>query len=118
MSMAVVERTAEIGTLRAIGLRRDGIRRMFVVEGAVLGCVGAVLGIALALAMAGVINRLGLDWTPPSRIEPVPLSVRLTGEYAMMLGNAIGLIVVAALSALVPAARASHMNIVDALRHV
>lgn len=118
MSMAVVERTAEIGTLRAIGLRRGGIRSMFVVEGVVLGGLGALLGICFALAMAWVINRMGLSWTPPSRIEPVPLSVRLAGEYAMMLGNAAGLIVVAALSALVPAARASRMNIVDALRHV
>ena len=36
----------------------------------------------------------------------------------MMLASAIGLVVVAALSALLPAARASRMNIVDALRHV
>ncbi len=41
MSMAVVERTVEIGTLRAIGLRRGGIRAMFVSEGIVLGCFGA-----------------------------------------------------------------------------
>jgi putative ABC transport system permease protein len=118
MSMAVVERTAEIGTLRAIGLRRSGIRSMFVIEGVVLGCFGAVIGIAAALAMAWVINQLGLTWTPPSRIEPVPLAVRLAGEHTMMLMYAIGLVVVAAVSALVPAARASRMNIVDALRHV
>ena len=91
---------------------------MFVSEGLMLGCLGAVLGIAASLAMAWVINRLGLTWTPPSRIEPVPLSVRLVGENAMMLGNAIGLVVVAALSALLPASRASRLNIVDALRHV
>ena len=48
MSMAVVERTAEIGTLRAIGIRRGGIRAMFVSEGLLLGCFGAVLGIALS----------------------------------------------------------------------
>ena len=87
MSMAVVERTAEIGTLRAIGLRRSGIRTMFVSEGVMLGCFGAVLGIGAALAMAWVINQLGLTWTPPGRIEPVPLAVRLAGENAMMLGQ-------------------------------
>ena len=118
MSMAVVERTAEIGTLRAIGLRRGGIRAMFVSEGVVLGGVGAVLGIVVALGLAWAINRLGLTWTPPGRIEPVPLEVRLAGENAMMLGGAIGLVVVAALSAILPAARAARMNIVDALRHV
>ena len=118
MSMAVVERTSEIGTLRAIGLRRGGIRSMFVSEGVVLGCIAAVLGIATSLGMAWVINRLGLTWTPPGRIDQVPLAVRLSGEHAMMLANAIALVVVAAVSALFPAARASRMNIVDALRHV
>lgn len=118
MSMAVVERTAEIGTLRAIGLRRSGIRAMFVAEGVLLGCFGAVLGIGTALGLAWMVNHLGLTWIPPGRIEPVALAVSLIGEHALMLTSAIGLIVVAALSALIPAARASHMNIVDALRHV
>lgn len=118
MSMAVVERTAEIGTLRAIGLRRGGIRAMFLTEGIVLGCFGAALGIGAALALGWVINQLGLTWTPPGRIEEVPLAVRLAGEHRMMIGSAVGLVVVAALSAILPAARASRMNIVDALRHV
>ena len=52
MSMAVVERTTEIGTLRAIGLRRGGIRSMFVVEGLVIGVLGALLGIVVAIAAA------------------------------------------------------------------
>lgn len=118
MSMAVVERTAEIGTLRAIGLRRRGIRAIFVSEGLVLGCFGAVLGICAALGLAWVINQFGLTWIPPGRIEPVPLAVSLAGAHAMMLSSAIGLIVVAALSAVLPAARAARLNIVDALRHV
>lgn len=117
MSMAVVERTAEIGTLRAIGIRRGGIRAMFVSEGLLLGCFGAVLGIGAALAAAWLINQFDLTWTPPGRIEQVPLAVRLVGEHRMMLGSAVGLIVVAVLSAVLPAARAARMNIVDALRH-
>ncbi len=118
MSMAVVERTAEIGTLRAIGLRRGGIRAMFIGEGIVLGCFGVLVGYIAALGAAWTINRLGLTWTPPGRIEPIPLSVRLSGEYGMMLASGIVLILVAGVSALVPASRASRMNIVDALRHV
>jgi putative ABC transport system permease protein len=118
MSMAVVERTVEIGTLRAIGLRRGGIRALFVIEGLVLGCFGAVLGIAAALGLAWVINHLGLTWVAPGRVEPSPLAVRVAGENSMMLVSAIGLVVVSALSAIVPASRASRMNIVEALRHV
>ena len=78
----------------------------------------ALLGIGAALGLAWAINQLGLTWTPPGRIEPVALAVRLTGEHAMMIGSAIALVVVAALSAILPAARAARMNIVDALRHV
>ena len=117
MSMAVVERTAEIGTLRAIGLRRAGIRTIFLSEGVMLGCFGAVLGAVAAVVLAGVINLLGFTWVPPGRIEAVPLAVRVVGENAMILNSAIGLIVVAALSAILPAARAARMNIVEALRH-
>ena len=118
MSMAVVERTVEIGTLRAIGLRRGGIRATFVCEGVVLGCFGALLGIVTAFAMAWLINHLGLTWVAPGRVDPTPLAVRVAGENVLMITSAIGLVVVAALSAILPAARAARMNIVDALRHV
>ena len=118
MSMAVVERTVEIGTLRAIGLRRNGIRRLFICEGLLLGVIGAVLGVLIALGIAYTINHAGLTWLPPGRVEPVPLTVRVWGETRLITGTAIGLIVVAILSAFLPASRASKMNIVDALRHV
>jgi len=117
MSMAVVERTAEIGTLRAIGLRQSDIRAMFVTEGLVLGCIGAVLGILAAVALGSAINHAGLTWLPPGRTEPIPLAVRVAGEYLLLLSSAVSLVVVAAVSAIVPSARAARMNIVEALRH-
>lgn len=118
MSMAVVERTVEIGTLRAIGLRRQGIKAMFLAEGVMLGVFGAVLGIGVAVVGALAINALGLTWVAPGRVEPSPLAVRVAGETAMMIVSAIALIFVSAASAIVPAARAAKMNIVEALRHV
>jgi len=48
----------------------------------------------------------------------LPLTVRVWGETRLIAGTAIGLVVVAILSAFLPASRASKMNIVDALRHV
>jgi putative ABC transport system permease protein len=118
MSMAVMERTAEIGTLRAIGLRRDGIKMLFILEGVILGMVGAAAGVACALAAAGVINQMNLSWIPPGRIEPVALSVQLSSEFLMMAGASLVLVMVAALSATLPALRGARLNIVDALRHV
>jgi putative ABC transport system permease protein len=118
MNTAVVERTVEIGTLRAIGLRRAGIRRLFVTEGALLGLTGAVLGVILALAISGIANEMGLTWMPPGNVEPLPLTLIVWGETKMMLGATLGLIAIAVLSAWWPAYRAAQLNVVDALRHV
>ncbi|HET9978243.1 MAG TPA: FtsX-like permease family protein [Burkholderiaceae bacterium] len=118
MSMTVVERTVEIGTVRAIGLRRRGVLQGFLIEAVALGGVGAVVGVLLAMALAAAINLMGLTWLPPGRIEPVPLTVRVAGEWAMILGCAATLVLVTVLSALLPASRAANLNIVEALRHV
>lgn len=117
MSMAVLERTVEIGTLRAIGLRRAGIRRLFVCEGFLLGTLGAALGVLVALALAYWINHSGLTWTPPGQVDPVPLSVRVWGETGMIVAAALQLIIVSVLSAWWPARRAAQLDIVTALRH-
>lgn len=118
MTMAVVERTTEIGTLRAIGLRRGGIRRLFVGEGLLLGLIGALAGVVAAVGLAWLINHAGFTWTPPGQANPVPLSVRVWGEAALILGTAAGLVLVAGISAWWPARRAAGKNIVEALRHV
>jgi len=117
MSMAVVERTPEIGTLRAIGVRRSGIRKMFMMEGILLGLAGSVLGIIVALVLAFLINHGGITWTPPGRTDAVPLTVRVWGEPKPMLGVAIALTLVTVVSSWVPSRRGARTNIVSALRH-
>ena len=118
MNTTVVERIVEIGTLRAIGLRRAGILRLFVTEGALLGLCGAVLGVVLALVLAVVINQIGAPWLPPGNVELVPFTVNVWGEAKMIFGTTIGLICVAILSAWWPAYRAARLDVVEALRHV
>lgn len=118
MSMAVVERTVEIGTLRAIGQRRGGIRRLFMAEGMLLGSIGALMGVMFALFVANLINHSGLTWTPPGYVYAYPLLVRIWGDASLIAGSSAGLIMVAVISAWWPANRAAKMDIVDALRHV
>ena len=118
MNTAVVERTVEIGTLRAIGLRRSGIRALFVTEGALLGLSGAILGVVLALALAAFINRAGITWLPPGNVEPLPLLLLVSGQTGMIVGTTLGLICIAVVSAWWPAYRAAQLNVVEALRHV
>ncbi len=118
MNTSVVERTVEIGTLRAIGLRRGGILRLFVIEGALLGFFGAVFGAVSALVLSVVINNLGFTWLPPASVAPLPFTVVVWGQNAMIFGTTVGLIVIATLSAWWPAYRAARLDVVDALRHV
>ena len=117
MSMAVVERTVEIGTLRAMGLRQSGIRRLFICEGFLLGTLAAVGGSLAALGLAWLINNSGITWLPPGNSEPIPLSVRVWGENILLLTTVLVLSALAAISAWWPARRAAGLNIVEALRH-
>ena len=118
MNTTVVERTVEIGTLRAIGLRRAGIQRLFVTEGALLGLCGALLGVLLALVLSIVINQIGMLWLPPGNVELVPFTVNVWGENRMIFGTTFALICIAILSAWWPAHRAARLDVVEALRHV
>ncbi|WP_153102083.1 ABC transporter permease [Paraburkholderia hayleyella] len=115
MNLAVLERTVEIGTLRALGMRRATLLRMFMFEGLLLGLCSAVLGVLLALLVAALVNRAGWHWTPPGQLQPVALNLRIWGETPMLAPICLAVIVVALVSSCWPAARAVRLNIVQAL---
>jgi putative ABC transport system permease protein len=117
MNTAVVERTVEIGTLRAVGLRQSGIQNMFITEGFLLGVVGAVFGVLLGLVVAWGVNSLGMTWLPPGASRRLPLILRVWGENRMLVGTTLGLVMISVLSAWWPAYRAARLSVVDALRH-
>jgi putative ABC transport system permease protein len=117
MSMAVVERTVEIGTLRSMGVQRSAVERMFMIEGVLIGAIGAVIGIILAMLVAAGINAAGLTWTPPSQVEPIPFVIHLD-DVALIVGTLFTLIQVAGVSSVLPARRAARLPIIDSLRHV
>jgi ABC-type lipoprotein release transport system permease subunit len=117
MWIAIRERTREIGTLRAIGMQRGSVVRMFLWESFTLGALGAVAGALLGLGIAALLNA--------SRLH-VPLSVQLflmsdTLHLAVLpsaLAGAVVLIaVVTGAAAIYPAFRASRLKPVDAMSH-
>lgn len=118
MTMNVMERINEIGTTRALGVRRQGIRRQFLLEGMLIGAIGAAIGAILALIVSLAVNHAGLTWVPPGNAAPVPLRVDVLGEPGLVIGAWVGLVLVATLAALLPANRAARLSVVDALRHV
>ena len=118
MTMSVMERTNEIGTVRAMGVRRGGIRAQFIAEGFLIGAIGATVGAVLAFIVAALVNHGGLTWVPPANANPVPLQVAVAGSPALVIGAWVGLVLIATLAALLPANRAARLSVVDALRHV
>jgi putative ABC transport system permease protein len=119
VNMAVGERVGEIGTLRSLGFPRGTIRRIFVAEGALLGIVGTLVGALAAIMVSeGVINLAGLSWTPPGRTQAIPIHVDILASPLTIAGTVLGLAVVACVSALWPAHKASRLEVTKALSHV
>ena len=116
MSMAVMERTREIGTLRALGLKRNGVGFLFAVEGALIGLLGSILGLILNLIAWAAISAASPTYIPPGVSSPVPLVVSLVPGFMGVL--ILFLILLSLLAAILPAARAARQNVVDALGHV
>lgn len=116
MGMAILERTQEIGTLRALGLKRRAVSMLFALEGAFLGFFGGVLGCLLHTAVWAAIKI-----HPPYYIPPgfsVAVSMRVNMVPLMLVFLFFTFIVVAAVAAIITARKAAGKNIVDALGHV
>ncbi len=118
MTMNVMERTNEIGTIRAMGVRRSGIRLQFTLEGFLIGALGAAIGAVLAVTIAALMNGAALTWIPPGNANPVPLRIDILGHPGLLIGAWVGLVVVATVAALMPANRGARLSVVDALRHI
>lgn len=116
MSMAVLERTREVGTLRALGLKRRGVLILFAVEGGVLGFLGSLAGSLLHLAVCAVLRIVSPTYIPPSGSTPVRLWVDYVPET--LVGLTIFLVLISLMTATLAARRASKQSIVDALGHV
>jgi len=116
MGMAVLERTREIGTLRALGLKRRGVSLLFAIEGAMLGLLGTIFGIVLNVAVWAVIRAVEPTYIPPGVSSPVPLIVSIVPQAMLIL--MVFLILLSLIAAILPARRAARQNVVDALGHV
>ncbi|HUN92043.1 MAG TPA: FtsX-like permease family protein [Burkholderiaceae bacterium] len=116
MSMSVVERTREIGTLRAIGLRRAGVVRLFAAESLLLALAGCLGGLLLTVALRTGINAADINYVPPNSTDPVPLTVGFEAARALQITLLMCALGVAA--ALLPARRAARQPIIDSLGHV
>ena len=116
MSMAVLERTREIGTLRALGFKRRGVQWLFALESAFLGILGSIGGIILSCLGIFFVYVIEPTWIPPGMTRGVPIDIKFVpGAMVLCFFFLLALCLVASF---IPARRASRANIVDALGHV
>ena len=122
MMMAVFERTREMGVLAALGMKGRRVMGLFVLEGAMIGAVGAVVGCGLSLLLIGLLGRVGIDYSGVSGMgEAIALmGDRLypTIELTNFISRAVMVILIAALASLYPAWQAARKEPAEALHHV
>ncbi len=119
MLMSVRERTREIGTVRALGLRRGLVVRLFVYEGLALGCVAACVGVLLGGALVAHWSRVGLPmntFTLTWMAGGERLFPRL--EWLSVLRAGAAIVALSTLAAVYPALSASRLEPREALQHV
>lgn len=113
--MNVMDRTSEIGTLMALGLKRLEIVRLFLAEALMLGVIGSVLGVSIGWGLAAIISAIGIPMPPaPGTSTGYTAEIFITGP---LIAKAVLVALVSTfLASVFPAWKASRLVIVEALR--
>jgi ABC-type antimicrobial peptide transport system permease subunit len=102
--LTIFERTREIGMLRAVGMTRRQVRRMIRYESVVTALVGAALGIPLGVGLAALVGQ-AIDF------------FAFTVPWGSIVVFVVASIIVGLLAAILPARRASRLNVLNALQY-
>jgi lipoprotein-releasing system permease protein len=114
LTMVVAFKTREIGILRAMGLPAQGIGRIFLAQGAIIGAIGTGIGLVLGLAISLLVDRGGLITIDPQVyfIEKLPIRTEMF-DVMVIVVVAIALAIVATIH---PARQAAKLEPVEAIR--
>lgn len=115
MMMAVMERTPEIGSIRALGATRYEVMMLFITEACYLGLIGSVFGVLLAILLAnGITSAQFIMPTPPGSSQSYP--IRIFISWTILWQTAATGTLVAILASIYPAFKASRLQINQAMR--
>jgi putative ABC transport system permease protein len=115
LTISLMERTREVGTMLAMGARPRTVLVLFVCEGLTLGVAGGALGVMVGLIVCGIAATIGIPMPPPPMftsgyiVTPYPTAPLVLQGFCLAVGAAV-------LASLYPAYRASRLPIAEALR--
>jgi len=115
MAMAVLERKKEIGTLRAVGMEKSQVRRLFLAEGLLIGGIGALLGLVLAIALTQFLATHGGIQLPPPPGTKEELFIFPQMDPVMCVLGVVMPMLVGVIAAWWPASRSANLSPVEAL---
>jgi len=116
LTISFLERTREVGTVRAFGATRWRVFRGFLLEGTLIGVLGAAGGAALGGVAAAAFNAVGFTWTPPG--ASVAQAIRLELGPSVILVPFATVVLATITSSLYPAWKTSRQRAVQALQSV
>ncbi len=116
LTMSFLERTREVGTIRAVGTWRSQVFVMFLMEGIILGFLGGLLGVLVGTGLGALINNGRVMWLPPGAIESVPLQIQI--GLSVAITPFLTALISTFLSTLYPAWKTARRQIVSALSYV
>ncbi|HLC56424.1 MAG TPA: ABC transporter permease [Candidatus Nanoarchaeia archaeon] len=110
MYTSVLERTKDIGILKAIGAKYSDIMQIFLIESGIIGLVGGVIGISIGVGIGLLVQFFAEQYWGTALI-------RASFSWPLIIGSLLFSFVVGSLAGLLPARQAAKMNPVDALRY-
>jgi lipoprotein-releasing system permease protein len=115
LSMVVKDKTREIGILKAMGLPARAIRRIFLIQGLVIGFVGTMAGLVLGLGVGIAIDRGKLITLDPQVyfIDHLPVSIQPLDVFWIVAAS----VAIAVLATIYPSLQAARLYPVEAIRH-
>jgi putative ABC transport system permease protein len=106
LSLSIIERTREIGLLRAVGMSRKQVRRMIRWESVIISVFGAVLGIVLGIIFGWAVVRALSD---QGLLFVLPIGQLIGALFAAGVAGVV--------AAILPAWRASRLNVLEAIAY-
>jgi len=110
MYISVLQRTREIGLMKALGMRKRDVGRLFRLEAAWIGFIGGIIGSALAVAVGSALNPL------ITKKLDLGNDRLLSFDFVQIVGLIVVLMIVATLAGLLPARKAAKLDPIEALR--